>query len=460
MNNQDLLIKFYPKLFKPLILRISQSPNILRIANGAFWSLSGAVISKGLALVSSIIIARFLGTKGYGELGVIQSTIGMFGMFAGLGLGMTATKYIAQYRDIDKAKTGKIIALTEIVAIIASGIVSILLFLISSWLATETLAAPSLATILRIGSLYLFLLSIIGLQNGILAGFEAFKVIAIRSAITGFSTFPLMVGGVYLWGLNGAVWGLVGSSLINVILNYIAIQKQLFKNKINTQRKNCFCEKSILIEFAFPAFLAGVMIGPVTWICSTILINHPNGYSEMGIYNAANQWLLIILFIPGTLGSIILPLLSNINQIESPRKYLRVLKYNVIINVITAFIISTIIIIFSEFIIATYGTSFSSGRPVLIVLALSAIFNSYNNVIGQAIASKGKMWVGFILNVAWAFVLILFTLYFTQKGQGAIGLSKAYLFAYISHTFISTFVIYFLLKNSVQIEYDSSKGKK
>jgi len=36
-----------------------------------------------------------LGTVGFGELGVIQSTVGMFGVFAGLGLGMTATKYVA-----------------------------------------------------------------------------------------------------------------------------------------------------------------------------------------------------------------------------------------------------------------------------------------------------------------------------------------------------------------------------
>lgn len=439
-------MRFSPKILEPIRLKIIQSPQALRMVNGAFWSLSGAMLSRGLALVSSIIIARFLGANGYGEFGVIQSTIGMFGMFAGLGLGMTATKYIAQFRDSDKEKTANIIALTTLVASITSLIVSILLFFFSEWLATKTLAAPNLNSLLQISALYLLFLSIIGLQNGILAGFEAFKVIAIRSVIAGVSTFPLMVGGVYFFGIKGAVWGLVGSSLINVVLNYTAIQKIFVKNGIKTNIKNCTREKSILHEFALPAFLAGVMVGPVNWICNTILINQPNGYSEMGIYNAANQWMLIILFVPGTLATIILPMLTNLNQDSNSIKYSRMLRYNILLNIVIASILSLGIIIFSRFIMSTYGASFSGGQSVLIILALTAIFISYNSVIGQAIASKGKMWIGFILNLMWAIVLTLATIYFTQKGQGAIGLSKSFLIAYLSHSVISTIVLFLLLK--------------
>jgi O-antigen/teichoic acid export membrane protein len=413
------------------------------MANGAFWSLSGALLSRGLALVSSIIIARFLGAKGYGEFGIIQSTIGMFGMFAGLGLGMTATKYIAQYRDTDKEKTENIIALTALVASITSAIVSILLFYFSGWLATKTLAAPHLSSILQIGALYLFFLSIIGLQNGILAGFEAFKVIAIRSVIAAVSTFPLMVGGVYFFGIQGAVWGLVGSSLINVVLNYLAIQKIFFKNDIKINIKNCIGEKYILHEFALPAFLAGVMVGPVNWICNTILINQPNGYSEMGIYNAANQLMLIILFVPGTLATIILPMLTNLNQDSNAVKYSRMLKYNIILNILIASIISLGIIIFSRLIMSTYGASFSGGQSVLIILALTAILVSYNSVIGQAIASKGKMWIGFILNLMWAIILILITYLYTKNGGGAFGFAKANFYAYFFLSLITTLILKF-----------------
>jgi len=41
-----------------------------RFAKGATWSLIGAVISQGLALVASVIVARLLGEVGFGELGM------------------------------------------------------------------------------------------------------------------------------------------------------------------------------------------------------------------------------------------------------------------------------------------------------------------------------------------------------------------------------------------------------
>jgi len=441
LKTQLIIRKYCPSFLEPFWFKIMQSPNALRMVNGAFWSLSGAIISRGFTLISSIFIARLLGTKGFGEFGIIQSTIGMFGMFAGLSLGMTATKYIAQFRNVDKEKTSKIISLTVFIATIGSAIISVILFLMSHWLATNTLASPKLTSILQIGSLYLFFLSIVGLQNGILAGFEAFKTIAFRSLISGISTFPLMVGGVYFFGLKGAVWGLVGSSLINVILNYIVIDKIYNINGIKIIKKNIFSEKSLLYEFALPAFLAGIMVGPVSWACNTILINHPSGYSEMGVYNAANQWLAIILFIPGSLGSILLPLLTNLNQEENSIKYKQMLKYNLVVNIFIASTISLFVIIFSHLIISSYGTSFSTGQPVLVILALTAILISYNSVIGQAIASKGKMWIGFSVNFAWAIVLILFTYLFTKNGEGAYGLAKANLYAYFFLSLTTTLII-------------------
>ncbi len=53
-----------------------------------------------------------LGKEEFGKLGIVQSTVGMFQVFAGFGLGLTATKYVAEFRDSDPAKTGRIIGLS------------------------------------------------------------------------------------------------------------------------------------------------------------------------------------------------------------------------------------------------------------------------------------------------------------------------------------------------------------
>jgi len=56
-----------------------------RIAKGAFWSLSGSIVSQGSILFASMYVARILGKTQFGELGMIRSTINMFVVFAGFG---------------------------------------------------------------------------------------------------------------------------------------------------------------------------------------------------------------------------------------------------------------------------------------------------------------------------------------------------------------------------------------
>jgi len=75
-----------------------EGPLLGRFVVGAFWSVAGALISRGFLLAASVVCAWFLGKEGFGALGMIQSTTGMLGVLAGLGLGITATKYVSELR--------------------------------------------------------------------------------------------------------------------------------------------------------------------------------------------------------------------------------------------------------------------------------------------------------------------------------------------------------------------------
>src|SRR5437764_513589 len=52
-----------------------------RFARGAFWSLIGAAVSQGLGMFAEVVVARRLGKTTFGELGMIESTVGLFGVF-------------------------------------------------------------------------------------------------------------------------------------------------------------------------------------------------------------------------------------------------------------------------------------------------------------------------------------------------------------------------------------------
>jgi O-antigen/teichoic acid export membrane protein len=440
MSVRNYFYGLCPRPLLPLWGRIEASEIGYRMARGAFWSIGGALISRGLMLVASILVARILGLEVFGEYGIIRTTVNMFLVFAGFGLGLTATKYVAEFRDTDPARSGRIMAISGLFAAFTGALVAVGLFVFAPWVAANTINAPHLVVELRIGALILFLNALNGAQTGALAGLEAFKAIAKVNLWVGLASFPLLVGGAYLGGLRGVVLALGANILINWLLNHLALRRESTRYKVPFSYKGCFIEWPILWRFSLPAALAGVMVSPVLWVCNAMLVNQPGGYGQMGLFNAASQWHLAILVVPGVLSQIVLPLLSNLNGENKQAMYRKVLKYNALINGGIALAVAIPIALLSPVIMRSYGTGFEEGALVLVLLSMSSVLMAVNAVIGQSLASKNKMWIGLLFNVLWGVIILFSSLIAIRQGYGAIGLAVAYLCSYILHSiFVSIY---------------------
>lgn len=435
----SFLLKYLPK---PWERKLRESPVYSRVGKGVFWSLVGSVLAQGLTLLSSIPVARLLGGESYGELGIVQSTISTFVIFAGPALGVAATKHIAELRNSDPERTGRIIGMAYTVEIMISALVVLFVLGVAPFLANTTLNASHLTGILRLAAVVLFFNGLVGVQNGILSGFEAFRPMAKVNLWRGLVSLPVMVVGAWLWRLPGAVLGLGVISAITVYANYQAIREEMHKRGIYVQYGNLQSEWEVLYGFSFPALLSSIVVVSATWAANAILVNQPDGYAEMGVFNAANQWRTAILFLPSVLSKPVLPMLSE-SLHRSVQEYKQVLKLNLVITGIISLCLAVGISIISPWIMASYGSDFSYSWPVLVMLALSATFSAIAGVIGNTIWSMGKMWYSFGLNVAWA-IMFLGTVLLSTNG-GALGLSKAYLLAYIFYLILVGFYVRFLM---------------
>ena len=145
-----------PSWIKKFHKRFTNSSLGSRLASGFIWSMFGALLSRSLGLMSGIFVARMLGKSAMGELGMVQSTVGMFSMFAGLGLGLTATKFVSTYRKTDPSRAGAIIGFSTVVAWVSGLIMTVVMMMIAPWMAKTSLAAPQLGGLLQCGSLLLF----------------------------------------------------------------------------------------------------------------------------------------------------------------------------------------------------------------------------------------------------------------------------------------------------------------
>lgn len=447
---KELALRLVPSFAGPLIVRIRSSDLGSRLARGTFWSLVGMAASKMLAMAASIAVARILKVKGFGEIGIVQSTIGMLGVFAGFGLGTTAVKHVAEWREIAPERVGRILALSSLVAWGSGGIMALALLAGGPWLASNSLGAPHLGGLLRIASILLLLSAVNGAQMGALAGFEAFRVAARVNVFAGLASLPLTVGGAYIGGTQGMVWGLAASTGVHCLFNNRALRGLMRDARIEWRFSDCWSERRVLHRFSLPSLLAGSLVGPVYWLCNTLLVNRPGGYIQMGIFNAANQWFGVMMFFPGLLGNVVLPVMSETLGKDDRDRMRRLLVLSLKINGAVVLPLVALFSIFSPWIMAAYGPGFAGHGTTLVLSVVTAGLLALQVPVGQVLVAGGRIWTGFFMNLGWAAALYGFT--YLLIGRGATGLAAARLIAYLFHAIWTFGYASVLLRNPSNAE--------
>jgi O-antigen/teichoic acid export membrane protein len=356
----------------------------------------------------------------------------MFQVFAGASLGLTATKFVAQFRLRDGVRTGGMIAFSEALGIVTGSMSALLLFLCAVPIATHFLANPPLAKLLRISSAGLLLSALNGAQQGGLMGLHAFRSMAIANLIAGMLSLPFIIIGVVSYGLEGAVWATILSLALSCVFSHYALRLRCKAESIVVAIRDYRQYWSILSSFTLPALLGASIVGPATWICNALLVNTPRGYAEMGIFNAANLWYSLLLFLPTTLGQAVLPALSETYGDRDSQNARRLTKLTVAANLLIVLPAAFVCSLLSPLIVKIYGPGFSRAWPTLILALVTAAIVAVQSPVGNVIIASGRMWSGFILNAFWGTSFVALSAIAVR--WGAFGLSGARLCAYILHS--------------------------
>ena len=430
-----------------IINRLLLSSLINRLLSGTIWSILGSLFSRIIMLCSNIVIAKLLGKDIYGEYSIINSTTIMFSTLASFGLGQTATKVVAESWKSNPLFSGRVIAMSSVVAFITGSFVCLILIIFADYISMNILQAPHIAPLIRISSLTLIFGAINSSQVGVLSGFEAFKEIAKYNLYAGIAAFPLISVSVWLGGLSGAIIALtLFQALICILFRYALIRKAKSLN-ITIKLSTWFSIPHLLWSHALPIALSGLMVTPVFWIANAIIVNQPNGYGELALLNAANQFALVLQFFGTLIAKPYLPILSSIklSTEAGKRTFIKTLLLFILFTSIPSILIGLIIYSFSDLFMSIYGAEFVIGASVLRILIISSINILIANVLGYALTSLGKNWISFLLNVLWAIIFILiFQLYFESD---AFGYAKAHLISYSIHFITSFIVLLFVLRN-------------
>jgi O-antigen/teichoic acid export membrane protein len=405
-------------------------PILKRLASGAFWILLGTAVTRAISLLTNIIIARLLGKEDFGAYGIINSTLETFSLFGGLALGFTMIKYTAEYRVRDRIKAGQLLSSARTIAYVTTGIIAASLFLFSDLLAASTLNRPDLGGMLKIGAAYMFIRTVNNIQLGTLAGFEAFRETARINVVTGFLTPLLTLPLVYWMDLTGAVIAMVAVAFVSY-----AYCGRVFKQKceqhgivVRLLARSSFKALPELLRFSIPAFMSWILVIPVAWLTQALLANQHSGYSELGLFNAANQWRQFVILIPTMMSTVMLAVSADSYANAARDAYRQAYRMNMMLTWCYALPAAVLVSTLAGLLNSLFGASFADAVLLIPPLIAAAFFSVLNTVASSAVTGAGRMWAEVSLNMIWAIVLIATSLWLVPV-HGAMGLAYASLVA-------------------------------
>lgn len=424
--------------------RVFKSSKIKKFTLDTFWSIFGSVVSKTIVFATWVLIGRLLGSSNYGNFGIIRDAVIMFSSFAGLGLGLTASKFVAEYLDNDKEKVSRIIGLTLSFAMIAGLVVGCSVFWASPSIARSMLNDPDFANDMRLASIMLFFTSLNGAQIGALQGLMAYKTIARINIYQAFSSAPILLLAAYFGGLHGSVAGFAFYNIIICVFSHCALKKEVSQRGLSINYKDCLRERTLFWSYSLPAFFSGLLITPMKWISEVILINVPEGSRQLGLFIAAQ-----------TLGSIFLMLTSMLNapflttmakyRAENVNNFFN--RLNVILPWAIGLSLTLPFLFFPEIGELVWGKDYA-GRDFRLCFVITIFFNlimMYKQGIARILSVYDLQWLGVLSNTLWGGSLLVCM--WLLRSYGAIGLAISYTIAYV----ISTIIVlpFYLRKNLI-----------
>jgi O-antigen/teichoic acid export membrane protein len=415
-----------------------------RLTVGAFWSTVASGAGQAFTLASTVICGRVLGPGDYGRFALVVSTVTLFATVAALGLGVTATRYIAEYRRAEPERAGRVLGLSSISACGAGLLVAACLVAAAPWLSSTFLHAPQLANDLKIAAIFMFFSAFNTHQVGSLSGFEAFKPLTIAHLGRGIITLPLVTVGALIGGLHGAVIATALSSGLACILYAVVLKHQCRRHRVRIDYAIGREEWKLLYRFSIPVVIAGLSFTPAVWLTNALLARS-SGYAELGVFNAAMQWQLIILFFATAVSNVGLPLLSHTLPERDMHKYKRVLAWIFVATTGSALVVATPVAVAAPTMMQLFGRGFQHSDVTVRLLCLSAVLSAMNIVVGHAIWSLDATVSGVLLALLRGATLVAFAFMFVRAG--ATGLATAYVSMAIVQTLASLVFMRWLLAN-------------
>ena len=369
-----------PITFGLVLSKVSRQAVVVFLSRGA---------SYVLALASTILLSRLLGTTGLGQFRLGSVVVQLLTSFCLLGLDSALVRYLPVLETRGGNGSRTLLARSSRVVIAISLALSVALLLGSPTLATYYFHSPGMTNVLRVFSLQVPVLVLFRFLAGAVT---AAKRVDFASKITNilspaiFLVLVALIGFVHP-GLYGPIAARILAQLAAVLCLVLFVMRRYPKvPKIEPVADNVFRE---YLGLSMPLFFIGMGYQLLNQM-DTIMLGHFASERDVGVYSVAVKVSSFVLLGLGIMLPIVSPLFSQFS--ETRNKELTKALFTTVTKWLcySGLIIFACIAIFRVELLHLFGKSFTAGAPALLILAVGHLVNAATGPTGTLLTMTGK----------------------------------------------------------------------
>ena len=360
-----------------------------RLARGAAGIFALKVTSIGLFFIIGLLLARILGTAGYGTYSYVLAWVGVLSVPAVLGLDRMLVRDIASYHARSEwcmikgllHWSNKIVLLVSLAIVFLAAIIAIIL---SSFSVTSMLVS------FWVSLLILPFASLTRLRQASLQGFHR----VVQGQLPELLIQPMLM--LVLTGIAYFFWercltaqGAVGINVVTVVITFVVGVQFLLKTlPKDVKETSPAYQARIWLRSALPLmFISGMQI--INTHTDIIMLGTIKGAEAAGIYSIVNRGAALITFVLFAVNVPLAPVISSLYAAKDMKRLQHVITKSSRIILLYSLPIGISLIVFRNWFLLLFGQEFTQGETALIILSIAQLFSAAMGSVGLSLIMTG-----------------------------------------------------------------------
>lgn len=406
-----------------------------------------SLLQKVIQVVRGAVFARVLGTASFGVFSLALLLLPLLVTVAKLGLPSSFERYVPQYEQ--KGNLREFFRRSYFITFGAGLVITFICLLFSGQISELIYSSKEYKTIIIL--CVLTILPYVFYEN-LLYSFNGLRIFKIGALLT-FSQFllftvlaiPMLL--YYRTVESTVLSNLISFLIVALIFGYIFWNYILDKpSQSVTIREGDFYKKI----FSYSSwYILGPVIATLSMYVDRWMLSWMSGLDKTGIYSVASNFTGFIFIFGTTIGSVLLPNLSNMWEADHKDRAMHLLNFVLKLNTLVLLGYAIVIMFVRRQIISLiYGDAYLDGAAIVGILFIFWIFNSMFWIIKNYAGLIEKPYLPFVgstialvINILLNFILIPY--------YGMLGAALATLISYGIGLIV---VFYFSYKYGMHIE--------